>query len=235
MGQDCICILLFISKCMLHGIFYIVFHKVRTEIHVNATDFKNAHFESVFAFVRAFLAYIFNYKAWELMALEYLKLFSWDSFDIITPEIGICSLGDLPFGWEYKRKGEEAWLLTGSALGFLQCPSPLVFSTSLCLSLLSGEERRKGKECLYGAPLTALLAAAVVLSVHALALRKWAKERVSLLVVQGSVIIVGKAGWLALEGLVLIVFRKPSMSTSQLFFWDFSLVLSTVDGSHFLN
>lgn len=63
MGQDCICILLFISKCMLHGIFNIVFHKVRTEIHVNATDFKNAHFESVFAFVRAFLAYIFNYKA----------------------------------------------------------------------------------------------------------------------------------------------------------------------------
>lgn len=48
---------------MLHGIFYIVFHKVRTEIHANATDFKNAHFESVFAFVQTFLAYIFNYKA----------------------------------------------------------------------------------------------------------------------------------------------------------------------------
>lgn len=84
----------------------------------------------------------------------------------------------MPFGWEYKRKGGGSGTSDRFGFGFLTSPQCLPSSFQhISLSLLSGEERGKGKECFYGVPLTALLATAVVLSVHALALGKWATEQ----------------------------------------------------------
>lgn len=61
------------------------------------------------------------------------------------------------------------------SLGLLtspECPSPLAFSISSVW-----DDRGMRKECLYGVPLAAQFTTAVVLSVHALALGKWAIEQ----------------------------------------------------------
>lgn len=137
-----------------------------------------------FAFVQAFLAYIFNYKAWGLMGLWIFKAlllgfilfnYSWDT--LLQPWWLAIWMGV----WEDREWICDFWQVQLWAFYFPTMSPSLWFLVHASLCLVSGEARgRVNRVCLYEVLLTALFAAAVLLCVPALAPEEVSNRTVSL-------------------------------------------------------